>query len=337
MPEIVKTGMYVENIATSTVYEHVLDEINRKRIIQSISYETFEINITFAQNIHIGKIAGINQLLVETDNYGNFIAYDVEVDVNEKSSRNNNYTIKFKKLLVINYELTSEFAEKINNDKKVIVINYKVKNPRYAIFGDIIFENDFKLVVKNKKEFENITQGEYYYIHNSYINDNGCNYVEVSSVSNNIFFKLLNFTGSTREIYNIQIDNEIDIEEHSEVTEKEINLKIYTFLKPKLKFNSIFDEEIELKNSIKFYGSNYFNKFLTLKYWLNEDEYYKYRFLTMASEIFVKDENDNNIYGLTKNLITKEKENENFIKIKEFDFEMIFEVVNYQNNEDVIL
>lgn len=284
LDEVVQVGFESDNSDTSKMWGHVYDDLKTNRTIQSIHYNLFEISSILAQNIKINLLTGANHVYIETSNYGNFYATNIEIEKEDTNSRDSKYKIKFKQQLSLNYELNSNFAETLHANLPVNVLNYTVQNPSYSFQGEILTEaSQWRLKTPRTDLMQNVVAGEYYYIHNVGINENDCYYcLCVGYDSVGTVFQLIDYTGGAVTLTEVVIDNEVDVTSQVLVIDKDIELNLYTFINPIYPDDYQGNEGIETDQGVKENQSINNKNVVQFKVWVSTSEKYKIEYLRYA-------------------------------------------------------
>ena len=353
LPEAVQTGYFYDIVKTENKYEHVYDDNFTNRVIQKIVYETFEVKDIVGKNIDLFKLQGANHVYITPEFGEPFFAVDFDVEYqNMEDNRDSLVIIKFKKQIVIDNQLSSDFAQRMHSNLPVNVLTYSVIKPSYVCHNITIScsagasptlsipLND----LTNKLIYTTGEGADCFYIHsdntdfNNEVDAVGNHYNSwycISKTSTTVVFRSNNgnnsTAGFTHTITNLVLNAEPDIWGDSENPEAPINantitFNLYTFLKP-IKNNILkFVEGINTIDGIEENQAVNSKDQLSFKFWLKTEELYKAEYLNYALKKYI------NIYLTTgeaikpvqmKDIIIK-KENNNLKDLHEFDVTLLY-------------
>jgi hypothetical protein len=351
---------WIDRVKTIRKWEHVLDSNRDNRIIQGKIYEIYEIADIVARNINLYRFTVSNQIYVTPEIGDPFYAVNVTVKYKGvESSLDKLATVTFWKEIDLYKPLSNTYAEEIHSNISVNYIEFIAKNPPFVfnnvnVLSERIFGSHYLAYfdVPRNEYTENLANNDTFYLHsnntdfNAETDDSG-DYLNFGLVSNSgsgdirIYCSNDNVGESfSYNVNDIVLDNEESYPEpYSGFTanNKEITVKIYTFLKPYL-MNPIEPGEEKVFDDRTKENQDLNSKYnAILKAWLSDGELWRAEFLHYALKEDTKLVlNDGTIIkpSQIKDII-EPIPNENLIELHPFTVRFIYKnvLVNYFRND----
>ena len=345
-PDVNLKPAFYEVIKTSENWGHVFDNNITNRTIQYRKYEVYETILLAASNLDIMSLSIANHVLITPEEGEPFYAVNVKIEKKDTLNRDSLYTLTFQKEISINYELLSDFAERlyplVSADQQPNEINFQVKNMSYVQRTNITATaNSYKFVFVKNELTDKISVGQYMYAHvnNSEFDNETFYYVKCVSESSEALYFEFQTTGIPSWWGNSEIilNHEAGANTTPNVTDITVTFLIYTFLKPTFFNDDENEEKITKKDGLEFSGKTLSYDSVKLVFWLSDEEKYKAKYLKFATKIVLYLTGYDTIIPITKYNSIKNIENKRLVKCHEFEFTGKYNFMNVNNARTNIL
>jgi len=354
--DVQELNVLYESQATKEILPHVFDTANKKRLIQSIKKQQYEVIFILSRNIDAARLS-VGTVTAETSNGETFLAHDIEL-THEKVAGSLDYriTLKF-------YRYDTDIINHLSSENALIyktgisavnTINYKVQNPSYVFNNVTVYAFDggygtygYEIKVSLNDLTDTINVDDKYYVHTNSITYNDFQDVTGTNLNIAVCYKkdtdYVYFYVSADEISsaepdiivnNLILDHEYEYVEKSNtatVSDKEIEFNIYTFINPLYQSIETSNENIQKKDDLTYTDKTISYKELLLNFWLTESNLYLKKYLSFASEITIT-LSDGTVYlPIVKTKIINEEQKPELIRLFEYSFKAKYEYMVIPN------